>query len=108
MSRSIGVHKAEVLEEILNTNSLGAFSSPLEMEGMVYVGMYVCGDSGSHSSHVVTLQVSPNGTDWFDTNDTVTGTGFVKQDLIVATEIRAKVTTAEGATSTCKVYLIVE
>jgi len=97
----------ETLQETLDTNT-NATSSIIEMVGRKYIGVYVCGITGTHATHIITLQISPNGTDWFDTADTITGEGYVKQDLIISDQARVKVTTTEGATSTSKVFVIVE
>lgn len=70
------------------------------------IGLYVSAASGAHSTHVVTLQISPDGTKWFDTTHTITGAGQIHNITCVADEVRASVTTSEGAASTIDIDII--
>ena len=99
-------HSDYIEKEItgFDTNSSGAVSASLYINGNKTIGVYVIAASGSHSYHIITIQISPNNSDWFDSTDTVTGIGYKEVDTI-AQYIRVKVTTAESATSTCDIFI---
>lgn len=92
--------------EGFDTDDNGAVTDSLYINGNKTVGIYVSSSTGNHASHVITAQVSSNGTDWYDTSptQTVTGIGYIEFDTI-AQNVRCKVTTAEGSTSTCNVTI---
>ena len=83
-------------------------TTPLTLYDATIVGLYIKAVSGTHGTHVVTLQISPNGTDWFDTSHTITGIGELHGISCIAVELRAKVTTVEGATSTVDITVVVK
>ena len=87
-----------------NTNDSGAVSDSLYINGNKTIGIYVIAATGAHSNHIITIQISPNDSDWFDSADTVTGLGYKEVDTI-AQYIRVKVTTVESATSTCDIFI---
>lgn len=60
--------------------------------------------SGTHATHVVTVQCSSDDSNWEDMATTITGTGTATVTDVGARYVRAKVTTAEGAASTCDIY----
>lgn len=78
----------------------------LDITDGTYVGLYVSSKSGSSSTHVVTLQISPDGVKWFDTDHTIKGTGNVHDVICIAQYVRAKVTTREGSASTIDIDII--
>lgn len=88
----------------VNTNVLDTVTQSLYINGNRGIGLHIYADSGTHASHVVTVQVSANDTDWTDTTLSIMGVGSVEGET-TAQYIRAKVTTAEGANSTVNIYL---
>ena len=88
----------------IDTDNNGAVTSSLYINGNKTVGVYVTAVTGSHATHVLTVQVSADDSNWFDSSSTVTGIGFVEFDTI-AQHVRAKVTTAEGSASTVDLFL---
>lgn len=96
----------ETLEETLDTNNLGAVTDSVEIGSLSVVGLYVSGVSGSHTSHVITLEISPDDVEWFDTEHKVLGVGNVHDAKCACFYARAKVTAAEGSASLSKVQII--
>lgn len=89
-----------------NANTVTA---ALELRGAINVAMYTKVNTGASTTHVVTIQVSPDDkTTWFDTTHTVLGIGMTHDNVCVATHIRAKVTIVEGAPSTIDIILIIK
>jgi len=81
----------------------------LELRGAINAAMYTIADTGASTTHVVTIQVSPDdGTTWFDTTHTVLGIGMTHDNVCIGTHIRAKVTIVEGAPSTIDIILIIK
>jgi len=89
--------------EALDSNSNSTTDS-LYINGNTSIGMYVYANSGTNTTHVITIQISMNGSDWQDSSYTVTGAGFV-EGTTSAQYIRGKVTTAQGALSTCDIHI---
>jgi len=91
----------------LNTNSLGDTTASLALTTETVVTLYVEPLTGSHSNHRVTLEFSPDGgTTWIAVSDSVNGTANSITVEIVATDVRACVCEAEGATSTITVHIL--
>ncbi len=67
----------------------------LELDAVRNVFLSVEDVSGTHATHIVTLQMSADGTTWHNSTLTVTGLGFV-EGTINARFVRATVTTLEG------------
>ena len=88
----------------INTNELNALSSEVDVVGNGSIGIFIDADSGSHNNHIITLQASPDGDLWQDTDTTVTGLGY-RQVPICANKIRLKVSVAEGSDSVCTIAL---
>jgi len=88
----------------LDTNNSGAVTASLYINGNKTIGIYVHAATGTHGTHVLTVQVSADDINWFDSSNTITGIGYVEADTI-AQYVRVKVTTPESATSTCDLYI---
>ena len=89
-----------------DTDNSGAVTDTLYINGNRTVGVYVHADTGANTTHVITMEVSANGTDFFTTNPTVTITGLGYEEFdTIAQHVRGKVTTPEGGTSTVNVTL---
>jgi len=91
----------------LNTNSNGLTSDELTMGSGSSIGIYVTANSGTHDTHVLTLQISPDeGVTWIDVSHTITGAGNKHELVCVCDKVRMKVTTPEGGTSTVDLIII--
>ncbi len=73
--------------------------------GSTLVGFMISDDTGTHSTHVITLQVSQDGTTWSSTSTTVTGEGAASA-AVAFDWIRLLVTTLEGGASTVDIEII--
>ena len=80
----------------------------LPMGNAQYASLFVIAASGAHTTHVITIQISGDGTNWEDTSLTITGTGKIIGVLCITAFIRAKVTTPEGGASTVDIILVIK
>lgn len=94
------------LDTGVNANA-NSTTTPLSLGDAKYVGLFVKGKTGTHTTHVVTLQLY-DGVNWWDLNHTITGEGQLHEEICIGEEIRAKVTTAQGATSTVDITIIIK
>ena len=88
-----------------NTNST---TTPLTMYEAKLIGFYVIANTGTNSNHIATLQISPDGTNWFDTDHTITGIGNLHEVVCATEEVRVKITTLEGSSSTVDIIIIIK
>jgi len=89
----------------IDTNDNTAVTDALDVRGGNNLAFQVIAKTGTHSTHVITLQVSADKITWINSTHTLTGVG-IKDNLTTALcWARLKVTTAESATSTCDVFL---
>ena len=95
----------ECIEAALDTNVGDGVSASIDMRDTHKLGVAVVAKTGTHGTHVITVQESPNDTDWFDSSSTITGVGIVEDIEVDMRYARVKVTTPESATSTCDVYM---
>ena len=79
----------------------------LKAKGATVASLIVRGVSGAHANHITTIQVSRNGTDWVNTNHTITGVGVLDAVLCLGNQYRHRVTTPEGAASVADITLII-
>ena len=89
----------------VDMNAAGSGTS-LKAKGATIASLLVRGVSGAHVNHITTIQVSRNGTDWVNTNHTITGVGVLDAVLCLGNHYRHRVTTVEGAASTADISLI--
>ena len=90
----------------LNTNTLDAATTSITITTEKLITMYVDPISGGTDNYKVCLQISPDGTDWYDVHATVvTGRGHVTASCVAA-EARAVVVEAEGATSSVDITIL--
>ncbi len=61
--------------------------------------------SGTHATHVTTIQCSLDNSSWTDTAYTKTGTGVIDAMEIHSKWVRAKITTNEGGASTVDIQI---
>lgn len=90
----------------INANT-GSTTTALVTEDAVNIGLFVKNSTGSHTQHVVTLQIF-DGVTWWDTAHTVSQEGFLDSELCVCEQVRAKVTTVEGSSSTVDITIIIK
>jgi len=89
----------------LDANSTSTVSSSLDIAENNWVCYTILANTGTHATHVITLQCSPDDTNWYNTASTITGVGIIDNVQIGARYVRLKVTTAEGGTSTVDVII---
>lgn len=96
---------SELIQTNIDANALSV-SSWLDIRENTLVSFQVRGNTGSHGSHIVTLQQSFDKTgDALSTSSTVTGLG-IKDNIQISTGfVRLKVTTVEGAASTIDILI---
>lgn len=91
-----------------DVNSTSSVTDSIEMEGSSSLGFYVTANTGTNATHVVTLQISMDDTNWTATAHTVTGAGNIHNLMCVTRFVRLKCTTAEGSPATVDLVLIVK
>ena len=102
----MSIRFAETGALALDTNNLGAVTSTFDVpNGALHKMVFAVSITGTHGTHVIELQGSPNGgTDWFDMG-TINGSGLIMDHICLCPQLRVKVTTAEGGTSTCEIFI---
>lgn len=93
----------------LDANSTSSVTDALDISINKHgeISFFVFANTGTHLLHVISLQYSPDGTNWETSgSNTITGTGHkIVTDLLGCKFVRLKVTTAEGVASTVDVVL---
>ena len=97
-------HFSELKQTGLDANATTT-STTLDVQDNANVAFSIVGASGTHATHVVTLQCSLDDSAWQDTSSTVTGVGVVDNVSITTRYVRLKVTTDEGGTSTIDIII---
>lgn len=88
-----------------NDNSSN-FTTTVNIKDATSISLQVVGATGTHATHVITLQTSNDGSNFVDSSSTVTGEGILENVAVSAAYARGSVTTAEGAASTSNVILV--
>lgn len=78
----------------------------MDLQGNTKVGVYITDVSGAHTTHITTLEISHNNTDWFATTTTITGLGFNQLTEVAARFARATISLVEGGASVIDITLI--
>jgi len=97
--------------ELIDTNNVGAVTGKLNVRALSKITLDVAGVTGTHATHRVALQVSVNGDDWRAAEDSagnpirIAGDTMLQNIEVSAAVVRARVSTAEGAVSTCNVTI---
>ena len=94
-----------MISEDLDTNNASAKSSALTLTNETLITLYVFDKTGSHANHRVGLEVSPDGTNWHLFPGTVKAGGVISHQ-IVAQQVRACVSEAEGSESLSTIHLM--
>jgi len=92
--------KFSVLFETGKDADATTVSASLEIKENYNLCFDVLANTGTHSTHVVTLQISSDDSTWTDTAHIITGVGIKDNVQTAARYVRLKVTTNEGAAST--------
>ena len=92
-------------ESSFDTNVTGSVTSSFYIGAYNNVGFELTGDTGTHSGHVAVVQYSIDNSTWWDSSLSLIGSGAT-EGTITFNYIRAKVTVAEGGTSTSTVKFI--
>lgn len=87
-----------------DVNSTATVTAALDCSEARRVGVQVTGATGTHSTHVVELQVSVDDTNYYAISTEVTGEGVAEVET-AATKVRAKVKTAEGTAATADIVV---
>ena len=84
-------------------------TTPLTMGAAKSVGFSVKLKTGRHIRHIVTLQQTLDGSSWTDTEHLINRDGEITDiAILIALEVRAKVTRKEGVASTIDITIIVK
>ena len=97
-------HFSEIKQTGLDANATTT-STSLNVQDNANVVFSIVGASGTHATHVVTLQCSLDDSAWQDMSSTVTGVGVVDNVPVTTKFVRLKVTTNEGGTSTIDIII---
>lgn len=81
-------------------------TSTLILKGATKIGVYVEARTGTNAAHILTLQVSPDDSAWFDTSATMAQLVAGVFTEVSARFARVRVSTLEGAVSTIDITLI--
>ena len=97
-------HFSELKQTGLDANATTT-STSLDVQDNENVAFSIVAATGTHATHVVTLQCSLDDSAWQDTTTTQAGVG-VKDNVPITTKfVRLKVTTDEGGTSTIDIII---
>ena len=99
---------SQIEKLVANTNSLTTVTDSIDLNGVVNgaITFFSVADTGTHANHVITLQYSPDNSNWIDGSKTLLGIGCVEVPVTAARYVRLKVTTVEGGLSTTDIYLL--
>ena len=92
----------------VDTNDTASVTPTISFPSMSSCAVFVDNESGGATTHVVTVQTSHDGTVWVNESNAVTGAGTAKNTGLIASKIRAKVTTGEGGASISTITLIIK
>jgi len=95
-------------EHLLDMNALNDETPGYAIHDCTTVSVYVKGETGTHSTHVITLEIFTEPNSWIPTSHTITGVGSLPTGSLnlLGRRIKAKVTTVEGSASTATVYIM--
>jgi len=108
------LNRIRTLEDIttgLDANSVDSKTTGIETAGFKRFVMHILGKTGTHATHEIELQSSPDNDKWFTarnedgTTIKVTGQGHKLHFTASSRYLRAKVVVSEGATSTVDIYI---
>ena len=88
----------------ISTETAGVSSSPLAIgAGETVITLDVV-SNGTHNNSRMTLQHSPDGTNWIPTEQTTNGNGSITLTLATA-QVRAYVISGEGTAQTATIFI---
>ena len=90
----------------LDANIQGANGAEITLTTETMLTLFVMENSGSHDLRRVTIEFSPDGTNWFKSSYSINGHGNMMNEERVAERARVCVCKAEGAPSTVDVFLL--
>ena len=99
-----GEHFSELIQAGIDANATTT-TTTLHVDDNNKVAFHVVAATGSHATHVITLQCSLDDSNWFDTSSTITGVGVVTNVDVSTHFVRLKVTTNEGSASTVNIII---
>lgn len=80
-------------------------TASLDISDNANVAYSVVAATGTHATHVITLQCSLDDSNWNDTSSTITGVGVVDNVAVTTKFVRLKVTTNEGSAATVNIII---
>ena len=86
-------------------NEITSTTQSISIGDLLNIGLFIHSNSGTNTTHEITIQISVDDVNWFDTSLSVTGLGYI-EGTTVAAYIRAKATVVEGQASTVDLELI--
>ena len=93
------------LTEVLSTENVGTYSSSLVVgAGEYIITLDVKLKTGTHDNSRVTLEHTPDGTNWFSDEQSTNGTGSITV-RVSALEVRAYVIRGEGSAATANIFI---
>jgi len=101
----IGKKFSELIKTGLDSDNTSSVTETFDISENDFLSWQVLAKSGSHSSHILTLQCSFDDVNWQNTSSTITGVGFKNNVQMTTKYMRVKVTTAEGSASTVDVII---
>lgn len=99
-----GEHFSELKQTGIDVNAATTTTS-LHVDDNKKVAFHVVAATGTHATHVITLQCSLDDINWFDTPTTITGLGVKNNIDIITHFVRLKVTTNEGSAATVDIII---
>ena len=100
----LGSNIAELEQSDIDANIEGVTDS-LTLGDQRLIGFYVNAESGTHNNHILTLQVSSNDSDFYDTTATLIGCGTMPDKWYSANYVRLKIATPEGVASKINIQI---
>ncbi len=99
---------SEIQKLAADTNNVATVTDSIDLNSVVngVITFFTVANTGAHTTHVITLQYSPDNINWINGAKNLVGIGCVEVPVTAARYIRLKVTTAEGGASTTDIYLL--
>lgn len=91
--------------DTINGNTISARGAIRALTTQTLHTLYVGARSGSHNNHVVGVEITPDGTNWFTTQHSVTGVGC-KTFQEIGVGIRPVILETEGEAASLSVEIL--
>ena len=101
----MGTRFTQLFQEGLDANNTATVSNSSDIAENTHVSVFILAAGGAHDIHIMTLQCSPDDTNWSNTVNVINQDGFVDNIQVTGRYVRLKVSQAEGDTSLVNVYI---